>query len=106
MFPVGGTIIPMSAVNANFAIFWLFAGGACACEAARTKGRGRAFFISIGLVFIVFAVSDVIEVFTGAWWHPWWLLLVKVLCGVALLALAFIFRNPSTAHKAPESNTE
>ena len=96
----------MSAVNTIFAIFWFFAGGACVCEAARTKGRNRASFISIGLVFIVFAVSDVIEVITGAWWHPWWLLLMKVLCVVALLAIAFVFRNASTAHQDSEGDAK
>ncbi len=37
------------------------------------------------LTFAVFGVSDVIEVQTGAWWRPWWLLVVKASCIVVFL---------------------
>ena len=32
------------------------------------------------MCFVVFGVSDVIETETGAWWHPWWLFVMKALC--------------------------
>ncbi len=32
------------------------------------------------LAFLAFGVSDLIESTTGAWWHPWWLLLLKATC--------------------------
>ena len=30
--------------------------------------------------FAVFGVSDLIEARTGAWWEPWWLLVMKAGC--------------------------
>lgn len=29
---------------------------------------------------MAFGVSDIIELQTGAWWRPWWLLLLKAAC--------------------------
>lgn len=37
------------------------------------------------LTFAVFGVSDVIEVQTGAWWRPWWLLVMKASCVLVFL---------------------
>ena len=30
-----------------------------------------------GLLFLAFAGSDAVELTTGAWWRPWWLLVWK-----------------------------
>lgn len=35
--------------------------------------------------FAVFGVSDLIEVQTGAWWQPWWLLVIKAACVLVFL---------------------
>ena len=40
----------------------------------------------LATAFAAFGVSDVIESQTGAWWEPWWLLVLKAAC-----VLAFIF---------------
>ena len=37
------------------------------------------------LCFVVFGASDVIEAQTGAWWHPWWLFVIKALCVLGVL---------------------
>ena len=37
------------------------------------------------LAFAAFGVSDVIEYFTGAWWRPRWLLVLKVGCIAAFI---------------------
>ncbi|MBE7495235.1 MAG: hypothetical protein HS117_09830 [Verrucomicrobiaceae bacterium] len=37
------------------------------------------------LAFAVFGLSDLIESGTGAWWHPWWLLVMKAACVLAFL---------------------
>ena len=34
--------------------------------------------------FIAFGISDLIEVRTGAWWTPWWLLVLKAACVLVL----------------------
>lgn len=37
------------------------------------------------LAFAMFGVSDIIEAGTGAWWHPWWLLVMKAACVLMFL---------------------
>jgi hypothetical protein len=46
--------------------------------------------------FFVFGLSDVIEANTGAWWRPWWLLLMKGLCVVSFV-VCFIWYRRLTA---------
>ena len=38
-------------------------------------------------VFALFGLSDIVEVRTGAWWRPWWLLTWKAACVTAMLWL-------------------
>ena len=60
---------------------------------------GAGFFLYAGLkrgsatsrvtasAFLIFALCDVIETRTGAWWRPWWLLAMKGSCLTVLLVL-------------------
>ena len=41
------------------------------------------------VAFLVFGLSDLIEVRTGAWWRPWWLLVIKAAC-VAVLCISYV----------------
>ena len=41
------------------------------------------------VLLVLFAISDVIEMYTGAWWKPWGLLLLKGFC---LVGLTWCFR--------------
>ncbi|MDF1743500.1 MAG: hypothetical protein P1V19_07365 [Gimesia sp.] len=43
------------------------------------------FYIS-SIAFFLFAISDYIEIQTGAWWKPWWLFALK-----AAFVIAFLF---------------
>lgn len=45
----------------------------------------RSLYAVLIIGFFAFGVSDLVEVQSGAWWQPWWLLLWKALC-VAVLA--------------------
>lgn len=45
------------------------------------------------LAFVVFGVSDLIEAQTGAWWHPWWLLVMKAACVLCFLLAALRYRG-------------
>lgn len=49
--------------------------------------RGRALVLGIGLV--MFGISDFVEMASGAWWEPWWLLVWKGIC-VGVFILFFI----------------
>jgi hypothetical protein len=71
--------------------------------------RGGPSSLIAALAFLLFALSDVIETRTGAWWRPWWLLALKAAClavFLALLARHIIARrslNPDTAR--PRTST-
>jgi len=47
---------------------------------------------ALAIILILFGVSDFVEMVTGAWWLPWWLLVWKTLCvavGIILFILIF-----------------
>lgn len=41
--------------------------------------------VVLGILFVAFGASDVVEVYSGAWWKPWWLLIWKTLNAIGLL---------------------
>jgi len=46
----------------------------------KATGAVRRVLLTLVAAFLVFGISDVIEAQTGAWWRPWWLLLLKSAC--------------------------
>jgi hypothetical protein len=73
--------------NAIEAGFWVLAGfGVVAATVRRPALRARGLFTAF--VLISFGCSDLVEIRTGAWWRPWWLLAWKAACVVALVMLA------------------
>lgn len=51
------------------------------------------------VAFFFFGISDLVETQTGAWWKPWWLLVWKVACVVALLGTLIVYKRHSPAEK-------
>ena len=51
------------------------------------KQAHRKLCLTTTLVFFVFGLTDFVEMKTGAWYRPWWLLLWKGACVVGLIAL-------------------
>lgn len=41
--------------------------------------------VMLGGALLTFGVSDVIEANTGAWYEPWWLLVMKAVCVLFIL---------------------
>ena len=41
------------------------------------------------ILFLLFGVSDIIEIYSGAWWSSWYLLIWKISNGIALLYFTF-----------------
>jgi len=46
---------------------------------------------------ILFGVSDIIEVSTGAFWRPWWLLALKGTCLIGMATCAMMLWRIRTA---------
>ena len=62
------------------ALLWFLLSVICAIQVIRAKPQGRITLAILSTSFFVFAVSDLIESESGAWWRPWWLLLLKGIC--------------------------
>ena len=55
------------------------------------KRRKIAYFAAA--TFFLFGISDLVEIHTGAWWRPVWLLLFKGLCIGALTVCWMCYRK-------------
>ena len=69
------------------AVFWIAIAMAMSIAAARQSGAARVDCIVAAIAFALFGLSDLVETKTGAWWRPWWLLVWKASCVLALLVL-------------------
>lgn len=76
---------------------WTVIGLAFAVRALRPAFRNLK--ITAAVTFGLFAVSEVIEIHTGAWWKPWWLFGLKAVCVVNMCVLMMIYINKT---KEPE----
>src|SRR4051794_7384170 len=71
-------------------------------QAMRLRGRARR-LCGVGFVaFLAFGASDWVEAHTGAWWHPWWLLVWKGGCIAVFAALlwGYVLRKKARAREA------
>ena len=81
-------------INAFEVVWWLVCGAVVGVKSLRAEPphRGRGLLSAVTLV--LFGLSDVVELQTGAWWRPWWLLVWKALCIAILVTSAVIhFRS-------------
>lgn len=67
--------------------FWGAIALGFAVAAIRRRGNLRRLLLIAALTLAAFGGSDLVEVRTGAWWRPWWLLAWKALCVAAMLWL-------------------
>jgi hypothetical protein len=62
----------------------------------RSRGRNRALrrlAAAASIAFFAFGASDLVEVRTGTWYEPWWLLVWKAACVVVLLSCLAVHRR-------------
>ena len=82
--------------NAFEAVLWISLGGAVFWKSSCLESRSRILYQRLGQVtafwFVLFGVSDIFEVFTGAWYKPLSLLVLKAVCIVALIACGITYR--------------
>jgi hypothetical protein len=62
------------------AALWGFVAIALFVRAFRDRPALRGTWVFLAIAFAAFSVSDVIELRSGAWWRPWWLVVLKVAC--------------------------
>ncbi|MCK5594700.1 hypothetical protein KAI19_00810 [bacterium] len=66
------------------AILWALIAITVLIRSRKSPKQLKQIAVQTSIAFFSFAVSDLIEVQTGAWWRPWWLLLLKIICVIAL----------------------
>lgn len=64
---------------------WSMFGLAMLLKSRDVEGKFKNLSYISALAFFAFALSDYIEIQTGAWWRPWWLFVLKASCVVTLV---------------------
>ena len=78
--------------------FWLAVGAAFLVALAWKEFRWDKMVAAAN--FALFGVSDFIEMHTGAWWRPWWLLAWKGACVVVMATQLAVYVRASKRKKA------
>ena len=64
-------------------VFWISIAALLIYHAAK-KTEYRSILIGSSITFLLFGISEFIEINTRAWYHPWSLLTLKALCVLSL----------------------
>lgn len=72
-----------TAVNGFEIVWWSLCAAICF---QRARGKWRRLGRMAAILFLMFAMTDVTELQTGAWWRPWWLAGVKGICLMGLVS--------------------
>lgn len=72
------------------AVIWFFFAVAFAVSAIKKNRLIRLHRTIATFTFLLFGLSDIVEVQTGAWWHPWWLFVWKSLCVLSMFCLLIL----------------
>ena len=72
--------------NALEAGLWVILAFALLAAARSLRGKERSVAYVAAVFLCFFGLSDVIEIYTGAWWRPPWLLAIKAVCVLVLLS--------------------
>ena len=88
MDPIGPITDLFRTINYIEAGLWIVLGVGFAVRATRSaSGAARQSGRIAAITLLAFGASDLVETRTGAWWHPWWLLVWKGLCVIVLAGL-------------------
>ncbi|MFY9256156.1 MAG: hypothetical protein WAO83_22060 [Fuerstiella sp.] len=74
------------AFNAFETVLWTLLAVYCIVSAIQIPER-RIRLLFAALAFLAFAGSEIMEMQTGAWWRPIWLLIWKAACITILIVL-------------------
>jgi heme/copper-type cytochrome/quinol oxidase subunit 3 len=98
---------PSDIVNVTEIILWSSFGIGFAVIATRRRGTQRIRLFVLALAFLAFGLSDYLELQTGAWWRPLWLLVLKAACvAVFFLALRRHLREKASVRSATAAETK
>jgi hypothetical protein len=92
-----------TAANAVEAVLWTLIGAVTWVRlGSQASSRAeRRLVAAMSATLVLFGSSDVAEIYTGAWWRPWWLLGWKLVAIVAIVLLSAILYEMRTASVGP-----
>ncbi|MHC4265575.1 MAG: hypothetical protein ACYSUK_06540 [Planctomycetota bacterium] len=68
-------------------IFWIVLAFIVWVWSFKVESIFQKFHIVAGILLVAFGCSDFMEIRTGAWWKPWWLLVWKGVCLTGIVIL-------------------
>lgn len=90
--------------------WWLISGGIVFIHRRGWKERNRGAGLLLAITLVAFGISDFWEVNSGAWFRPWPLLALNVVCVLVFAALGFrrlrqrrFEKGLSTKQKTPDN---
>ena len=72
-------------INAIEVVLWPLLGFIVLARTYKSTPEWRKLGLIAGVVLILFGGSDAVELYTKAWWRPWWLLAWKATCIITLV---------------------
>lgn len=86
------------------AALWILIGAIFLVRRVMRKPAGRVNVVGLSIAFILFGISDIVEIRTGAWWDPWWLLAWKGGCVLYFLKQFLQYRKDRASNSPPPSD--
>ncbi|MCA9075164.1 MAG: hypothetical protein KDA93_09030 [Planctomycetaceae bacterium] len=84
----------LSLFNAIEAGWWLLCAGFIAGRGHRIHGLTLRLRVLLSFLLVAFAVTDVVEMTTGAWWRPRELMWANIVCVIGILTVgACVLQN-------------
>lgn len=80
----------VDAINVFELVWWPASGLAIAVRSRNANHPWRRLGLIAAFLLILFGLSDGVELYTKAWWKPWWLLVWKATCINALIVCVVI----------------
>jgi len=74
-------------------VFWILIAIWFFIDVFRSSKQKQWFHGLCGVAFLTFGVSDFVELRSGAWWEPWWLLIWKGGCILGFICLYIWYRK-------------
>lgn len=80
----------VDAINLCEVPWWIGCGLFVFAKSLRAGSHDRRRGLLSAVTLVLFGLSDVVELQTGAWWRPWWLPVWKGIC-IAILVTCAVF---------------
>jgi hypothetical protein len=88
-----GGIVVEGIFNLVEGLWWMGLGMGLLLRTSR-QAVSRCLISWLAVILILFGLSDFVEIFSGAWWRPWWLAVWKAAClTTGILLLIFLLRK-------------